>query len=129
LVGGAGFDRLIGGQGRDILIGGSGASQLQAGSGGAILIGGTTSYDGNAAALSAFLAEWGRTDIDYLTRIAHLTGTSPGGLNGSCFLNSNTIQADGMINVLYGGPGLDWYFASMVDWLLNRTAGEVVTQI
>jgi Ca2+-binding RTX toxin-like protein len=129
LVGGAGVDRLIGGQGRDILIGGSGPSLLQAGTGGAILIGGTTSYDSNATALASFLAEWGRTDVDYTTRIGHLTGSSSGGLNGACFLNTSTVQADSMINILYGGPGLDWYFASMADWVLNRASGEVVTQV
>ncbi len=120
---------LVGGAGLDRLIGGSGPSVLQAGTGGAILIGGTTSYDGNAAALASFLAEWGRTDIDYATRIAHLTGSLSGGLNGACFLNATTVQADGMLNILYGGPGLDWYFAGMADWVLNKTAGEVVTQI
>jgi Ca2+-binding RTX toxin-like protein len=129
LVGGAGVDRLIGGQGPDILIGGSGPSLLQAGNGGAILIGGTTSYDGNAAALAAFLAEWDRTDIDYATRIAHLTGSLAGGLNGAYFLNSSTVQADGTINILVGGPGLDWYFAGITDLVFNRTAGEVIIQV
>jgi hypothetical protein len=128
-VGGAGTDRLIGGQGRDILIGGSGLSTLNAGSGGDILIGGTTSYDGNAAALAAILAEWSRTDIDYATRIAHLTGSSSGGLNGTFFLNASTVQADGMVNKLYGGAGLDWYFAGLADLLFNHVPGEVITQV
>jgi Ca2+-binding RTX toxin-like protein len=129
LVGGVGSDRLIAGQGRDILIGGSGPSTLQAGIGGDILIGGTTSYDDNAAALAAILAEWSRTDIDYSTRIAHLTGTSSGGLNGNYLLNTSTVQADGSANHLYGGAGLDWYFAGLLDIVLNHTAGEVVTQV
>jgi Ca2+-binding RTX toxin-like protein len=129
LVGSTGTDRLIGGQGRDILIGGSGASTLNAGSGGDILIGGTTAYDNNAAALAALLAEWSRTDIDYTTRIAHLTGNTSGGLNGNYLLNTSTVHADGMINNLYGGPGMDWYFAGMADVLFNHTSGEVVTQI
>src|SRR5437879_3468858 len=51
LVGGGGMDRLIGGQGKDILIGGAGQATLQAGAGGDILIGGTTAYDNNTAAL------------------------------------------------------------------------------
>src|SRR5438105_7784816 len=77
LVGGGGTDRLIGGQGRDILIGGAGQATLQAGSGGDILIGGTTDYDNNAAALAAFLAEWGSAD-SYSTRMARLTNTTGG---------------------------------------------------
>jgi Ca2+-binding RTX toxin-like protein len=116
LVGGSGSDRLLGGQGRDILIGGSGPSTLNAGSGGDILIGGTTSFDNNAAALAAVLAEWSRTDADYATRVAHLMGTMTGGLNHNSdsttfyYLNSSTVQNDGMVNNLYGGAGQDWFF-------------------
>jgi len=75
------------------------------------LIGGTTNYDNNAAALAAVLAEWSRTDIDYATRIAHLNGSMSGGLNGSVLLSPSTVHADGQVNNLYGGAGLDWYFA------------------
>jgi hypothetical protein len=129
LVGGAGNDTLIGGKGRDILIGGLGTDTLRAGSGGDILIGGTTAYDNNAAALAAVLAEWSRTDLDYATRMAHLSGSLSGGLNGAYLLNSSTVQADGMVNSLYGGAGLDWFFASAVDQLFNQSSGEVVTPI
>jgi hypothetical protein len=127
LVGGAGADLLYGGQGRDVLIGGSGASTLHAGSGGDILIGGTTSFDNNAAALAAVLAEWSRTDADYATRIAHLT--TGGGLNGSVLLNSTTVQNNGLADSLYGGAGLDWYFAGVLDVLVNKATGETVTSI
>jgi len=129
LVGGAGADRLTGGRGRDILIGGLGSDTLQAGSGGDILIGGTTSYDNNASALAAVLAEWSRTDIDYSTRIAQLTGTSTGGQNGTYLLNAGTVQTDGSTNYLYGGSGLDWYFAGVLDLLFNQSTGETVTPI
>jgi hypothetical protein len=129
LVGGAGTDSLIGGLGRDILIGGVDADTLRAGSGGDILIGGTTIYDNNAAALASVLAEWSRTDIDYLTRIAQINGTMGGGLNGSVFLNASTVQADGSVNNLYGGAGMDWYFKGMTDVLFNVSSGEVVTPI
>jgi Ca2+-binding RTX toxin-like protein len=128
LVGGGGPDRLIGGQGRDILIGGSGKSTLQAGSGGDILIGGTTNYDNIAAALASVLAEWGRTDIDYVTRIAHLNGSLTGGLN-TVLLNSSTVHANGQADNLYGGAGLDWYFAGVLDALFNKAVSEVITPI
>jgi len=111
------------------LIGGSGPSTLRAGSGGDILIGGTTSYDNNVAALAAVLAEWSRTDIDYATRIGHLNGTISGGLNGSYLLNTSSVQKDGMVNDLYGGAGLDWYFAGVLDVLFNKASGEIVTQV
>jgi hypothetical protein len=127
LVGGSGADTLYGGLGRDVLIGGSGPSTLHAGSGGDILIGGTTSYDNNAAALGAVLAEWGRTDADYLTRIAHLM--NGGGLNGSTVLNTSTVHNDGVANSLYGGAGQDWFFAGVLDALFNKQSGETVTSI
>ncbi len=129
LVGGGGTDRLIGGQGQDILIGGAGQATLQAGSGGDILVGGTTAYDNNAAALAAILAEWSRTDIDYATRIAHLTGSTSGGLNGSYLLNASTVQGNSLADNLYGGAGMDWFFAGMADVLFDTTTGEVVTPI
>jgi Ca2+-binding RTX toxin-like protein len=129
LVGGGGTDRLLGGQGRDILIGGAGQATLNAGAGGDILIGGTTAYDNNAAALASILAEWSRTDIDYATCIAHLTGSMSGGLNGSYFLNASTVHDNGLADNLYGGPGMDWFFAGIMDVIYNKTSGEVVTQI
>jgi Ca2+-binding RTX toxin-like protein len=129
LVGGAGSNNLYGGLGRDIEIGGFGPSTLRAGSGGDILIGGTTAYDNNAAALAAILAEWSRTDIDYATRMAHLTGSLSGGLNGTSLLTTSMVHSNGLADNLYGGPGMDWYFAGMADLLFNKTTGEVVTQV
>jgi Ca2+-binding RTX toxin-like protein len=126
LVGGSGSDRLLGGKGPDILIGGSGPSTLNGGSGGDILIGGTTNYDTNAAALAAVLAEWSSAD-DYATRIARITGSMNGGANGAFLLNTNTVHDDGQVNKLYGGAGMDWYFAGVLDVLFNRQANEVVT--
>jgi len=129
LVGSGGTDRLLGGQGRDILIGGAGQAKLQAGGGGDILIGGTTAYDNNAAALAAILAEWSRTDIDCATRIAHLNGSLSGGLNGTNLLNTSTVHSNGLADNLYGGAGIDWYFAGVLDVLFNHTNGETITNI
>jgi hypothetical protein len=135
LVGGGGTDVLVGGRGRDILIGGAGSDLLIAGNGGDILIGGTTDYDHNAAALSALLAEWGRTDEGYAARVSHLLGPSAGGsdggANGAFYLNPDTVHDDGAGNVLAGGQGRDWFFASAAgqDLLLNRHRGEVVTDM
>lgn len=129
LVGGGGTVRQIGGQGRDILIGGAGQATLQAGLGGDIVIGGTTAYDNNAAALAAVLAEWSRTDIDYATRIAHLNGSISGGLNGNYLLNGSTVFGNGLADNLYGGTGLDWFLAGVMDVLFNHMSGEAVTEI
>jgi hypothetical protein len=63
------------------------------------------------------------------TRIAFLNGTSSGGLNGSVLLNSTTVQNDAVANSLYGGAGLDWYFAGVLDLLYNQAPGDVTTHI
>jgi hypothetical protein len=127
LVGGGGADRLIGGRGSDILIGGSGKSTLQAGSGGDILIGGTTDFDNNAGSLASVLAEWSSAD-DYTTRVARITGSMSGGLN-TVLLNSSTVHANGQADNLYGGAGLDWYFAGVLDVLYNKAVSEVISPI
>jgi hypothetical protein len=92
------------------------------------LIGGTTDYGNNAAALASILAEWG-SNADYTTRIAHLMGTISGGLNGSNILNTTTVHDNGMVDTLIGGAGMDWFFQGMMDVLKNQTSGEIVTSI
>jgi Ca2+-binding RTX toxin-like protein len=115
LIGGAGNDILIGGQGRDLLIGGMGNDTLIAGPGQDILIGGTSQYDANDAALEAVMREWTRQDVDYTTRVGHVTGTLAGGLNGGYFLNATTVNDDGAADRLNGGPGQSLIFAGAGD--------------
>jgi Ca2+-binding RTX toxin-like protein len=128
LVGGAGKYSLKGGTRQDSLIGGSGPSVLQAGAGGSLLLGGSTAYDTNVAALLALVAEWGRTDVDYPTRVQDLYGEGTGGLNGSYVLTSQTVFKSAMADQLHGGAGLDWFWIKAADQL-NGTpqSGEVVT--
>jgi Ca2+-binding RTX toxin-like protein len=132
LVGGAGNETLLGGSGRDLLIGGAGADTLRAG-GGALLIGGYTDYDASVPALLAILKEWGRTDVDYATRVKHLGGSLGGGLNGSYRLTKATVHDDNTIDDLYGGAGLDWFVVSgngkKKDKVFGQTGGEVVSNL
>jgi hypothetical protein len=79
------------------------------------------------------MAEWSRTDATYQQRIAHLSGTTAGGLNGSFTLTSSTVLADhtaGVKDTLNGTTTatapLDWLFASAADTLTHRRPGEVV---
>jgi probable HAF family extracellular repeat protein len=140
LVGGGGANVLLGGPGRDLLIAGMGASKLHAGVGDAILIGGTSDYDLTSTAmtydvklagLEAIMAEWGRTDADYLTRVHHLDGSLSGGLNGFFFLNATTVHDNGQVDTLFGAPSpsLEWFFAGIADVLKKNRAGEVITSI
>jgi Ca2+-binding RTX toxin-like protein len=131
LEGGAGGDTLQAGSGRDLLIGGLGADVLQGGGGDDILIGGTTDYDSNLSALNAVMAEWGRTDADYATRVKHLGGTLSGGLNGATLLTASTVHDDAAIDTLFGEGDNDWFFARLSgtnqDKVKDRVSGEVVT--
>jgi hypothetical protein len=130
LGGGGNGDILYGGSARNLLIAGPGTATLYAGSAGDILIGGITSYDSNPTALAYIMAEWDSTD-SYSTRIKKLS--SGGGLNGSYVLNSTTVSDNGAVDLLYGGAGMDWFFAHTAgknsDKVYNRTSGEVVTSI
>jgi hypothetical protein len=108
LVGGAGDDLLFGGSGRNILIGGLGSDALHGNAGEDLLVGGTTDYDANLTALTALRDEWARTDADFATRIAHLSGTQSGGLNGGYKLTAQTAHDDGAADDLWGGLGADW---------------------
>ncbi len=127
LVGGAGDDVLIGGLGRNLMIGGGGNDVLIGGPRGDLAIGGSTVYDGNEAALQALLAEWNSAD-DYQTRVARLTGTLAGGLNGAYLLNASTVSDDGVRDFLLGLGGADWFLAGVGD-ITDAQPGEIVTPV
>jgi uncharacterized delta-60 repeat protein len=117
LVGGAGNDTLTNAyagsaaSGRSLLIGGAGSDNLTAGSAGDILIGGTTSYDTNNAALQSILAEWQSGD-DYLTRFNKLEGKQQG-LKYTLVWGTK-VQDDNAADTLNGSTaGLDWFFANL----------------
>jgi hypothetical protein len=131
LVGGSGYSYLYGGSARNLLIAGTGSDRLYAGSAGDILIGGYTSYDSNTTALAYLMAEWDSSD-SYSTRVKKLS--RGGGLNGSYLLTSTAVHNNGVSDYLYGGAGLDWFFAhtkgkSNKDYIYNLTSGEVVANI
>jgi hypothetical protein len=120
LIGGSGTNTLAdaysgtAASGRSLLIGGSGPSNLTSGPAGDILIGGTTNYNSNNAALAAILAEWQSAD-DYNTRFNRLEGLQSGGVNGSYHLVwGSTVNANKYSDTLVGSTvGLDWFFAQL----------------
>jgi hypothetical protein len=124
-IGGDGADRLSAGNGRDILIGGTGADTLDASKGDDIVVAGASAYDDLATArgLCGVQAEWTRTDLGYTARIAHLDGTTPGGLNGTALLTSTgagrTAFDDSSVDAASGGLGQDWY-------LVNTSGGTAL---
>ena len=114
LVGGGGSDVLIGGPGHNLLIAGTGRSRLYSsrqgvavGAGdGSILIGGTTDFDHNEAALAAIMQEWGSAD-PYATKVS----TIKGGVGTGVALNSTTVHASSAIDQLFASTGTDWFLA------------------
>jgi Ca2+-binding RTX toxin-like protein len=110
LLGGAGNDTLLGHRGRDLLIGGDGMDRLQGKSNDDLLIGGSTNYDDNDSSLLQILAAWTSTD-SYNTRVDNLRN----GIGGVPVLNSTTVTDDHTRDRLFGGPGLDWFFAAGED--------------
>jgi hypothetical protein len=133
LLGGAGNDNLTGSSGRNLLIGGLGADTLHGGTDDDIVIGNATVHDGDLVALCAVMTEWDRTDADIVTRVGHLSGSTPGGLNGAIFLDATAFLPDVASDQLFGGGGLDWFVVTAsgkaVDTANDVQAGDVVTAL
>ena len=114
LIGNDGNDTLSGGGVRDIIFGGLGIDQLSGGSGEDILVGGKTIYDNDVDAIRAILAEWTTNARGFQQRSDNIFGTGTGArLNGSYFLNADTVIDDGVIDSISGGNGQDWFFAQL----------------
>ena len=92
------------------------------------MIGGSTAYDTNTAALLAIFAEWQNTSESYGTRIGNIE--NGGGLNGSYELNASTVTHATSADTLIGGTGsaLDWFFAiAGRDTIHNQQSGETIS--
>ena len=124
VIGGSGNDTLLSGTGASILISNGGADQLTSWSGNALLVAGTTSYTANDTALAALLAEWGSTS-SYALRAAHISGT-PGGLNGSYYLNAMTVRGVSSAHSTLRGKSADMFLKGSADTMLGYTPGETV---
>ena len=125
LDGGNGNDILYGGSGPSVLIGGNGMDILQAGSGGAILLGGNfngSTFADRSAALDTVIAEWASSDA-YAKRVSTLAP-----------IFASRVSDDAASDILSGGQGLDWYFASLTGSTKDTYAGynaklETLTKI
>jgi Ca2+-binding RTX toxin-like protein len=121
LLGGIGRDVLLASLGRDILIGGEGRDLLTGLGGDDLLIGGSTAHDVAEEALVQILAEWTSAN-SYSARIARLRS----GAGGLPKLDASTVLDDGVLDLLHGGDGLDWFFAGPGDLPVGRQAAEQV---
>ncbi len=117
---------LVGGAGKNLLIAGGGAATITGGSNQDLIIGGTTSFDHNLAALNAIMAEWASLN-SYAVKIKHLMGTLAGGLNGSTKLTTSTVLNNSQASTLTGGQGLDWFWSSSQDQVNDKNTGGTET--
>jgi Ca2+-binding RTX toxin-like protein len=132
LVGGSGQNTLRAGTGPTIMIAGSGVAHLYGSSGYDLLIGGTTTFDGDSVALERILMEWGNLSSGFHARVSHLLGPN-GGLNGTDFLNSTTVQAGSNLDTLSGGSSYTWFLVSQAQQtdgcVFNDLPQDVVTYV
>ncbi|MBA2708671.1 MAG: PKD domain-containing protein [Gemmatimonadaceae bacterium] len=131
VIGDAGNDLVSGGSGRDLLIGGSGSDVLLGNAGDDIIVAGTTSYDSNAIALNAIMAEWtsGRTYAERVSNVRNGTGSATRD-NGNYFISPDvTAFDDDATDTLSGGGGRDWYVvegdAPNADIILDLNPNEI----
>jgi PKD repeat protein len=128
LVGGSGKDELRGGVGRDLVIGGKSADRLFGGEDEDVLVGGVTLYDAKHSSLWKLMKEWGRKDATYGDRVAHLRGSTAGGLNDSVLLDTTGARDDGAADALMGEGGVDALWlnadAGVLDTRPDRVSGE-----
>lgn len=129
LIGGEGNDILRGGLGYDILIGGTGRDQLTSSLfGGSILIGGTTAYDNDAAALDMLLAEWTspRSLSDRVDNMRNGTGAilDGTGIKLESRGTDQTVFDDDERDTLRGYRfSRDWFFADLGGRDRDRVIG------
>ncbi len=131
LDGGVGDDTIVGGVGRDIIIGGLGADHLSAGLDDDIIVGGSSTYEGNSAALESALAEWtsGRSFTVRVKNLRDGTGSADR-VNGTVFFRADqTVFDDVSKDTLNGGAGSDWFFfdpsGANKDKVKDLTAADV----
>jgi len=117
------------GTGYNILIGAGPGGDTITGNGSDILIGGTTTYDKNLAALDAVLAEWDSSD-SYSTRINKImSGITVG--SSTYALKASTVTPDSSANTVKDGSGStqnNWFIVGPSDHVTKK-ANETETTI
>ena len=68
--------------------------------------------------MNQILAVWTAPDT-YNNRVAALRAG-----NGAPKLDATTVMDDGAVDHLFGGPGLDWFFAGPTDVLHGKVNSE-----
>jgi hypothetical protein len=82
-------------------------------------------------ALLALLAEWGRQDVTYQTRVQDLFAGGSGSRNGGNLLNPATVLLSSTVDQLFAAGPADWLWfadnAKVVDIISNLPSGGILT--
>jgi hypothetical protein len=90
------------------------------------LIAGTTAYDTNPTKLTQILTEW-TAPISYNDRVAALrAGSATVPKLDATSTTGATVFDDGARDDLFGGTGLDWFFAGTNDRVHGKLTSEQV---
>ncbi len=133
LQGGFGNDIALGGAGRDFVIGGYGNDSINGGSDDDLMLGATTKYDADPAALAQILSDWNGLGT-YASRVAQVTNTAY-----AYFLKSLTqisdnasVYDDYSRDTQAGGLGNDFFLrpgnptSATIDYLPDRVSTETI---
>lgn len=133
-VGGPGADKLSSGRGLDLLFGGTGKDVLASGESQDVVVSGRIPWESPATAnrktLRTLSRDWADTRASYSERIGRLNGPLVPGR--SAFLiaaaTGRTVFDDGVLDVLTGSDGNDWYLAGHED-TTDATGSETETDL
>jgi hypothetical protein len=123
--GDAGNDIMHAGSGHDIVIGGTGQDTIYGKFARDILIGGTTSHDGNLVELNAIRNEWAGSG-DFNTRISNLE--NGGGLNGNVKLRPGVDTFDDGVrdDLTSGFLKENWFLTFFGDHVHHKSKSDRV---
>lgn len=123
--GNAGNDTMHAGSGHDIVIGGLGQDKIYGKFERDMLIGGTTSHDGNLTELSAIRTEWAGTG-DFSTRINNVK--NGGGLNGNVKLQPGIDTFDDGIrdDLTSGFLKENWFLTFPLDRIHHNSKSDQI---
>ena len=83
------------------------------GSGEEIIVPGTTTFDANPTALTAIHGFWTSPQLDFVSRVWHLSGFDDGPQSHGPFhlVFGETVHDDGVLDTVFGNTDDDWLFA------------------
>lgn len=110
-----GNDTIFGSAGRDIIFAVLGSDLISGGTGDDLIISGDGDFGFFGDNLIAIRDEW-LSGNSYATRVANISGTGPGGANGTAYIQPGVnVFDDGAVDTVYGNEDNDWFIVSLTQ--------------